>query len=87
VLFANLILDGRLETPYARNLLATIESVRALRRRGAPQGQAALQRDRQLPRRQPAGARQSTPTSRAPPTPTWRAPAERHRPHSPTQHA
>ncbi|MCK6389359.1 MAG: fused MFS/spermidine synthase [Zoogloea sp.] len=27
VLFANLILDGRLETPYARNLLATIESV------------------------------------------------------------
>jgi hypothetical protein len=53
VLFANLILDGRLETPYARNLLATIESVRALRRRGAPQGQAALQRDRQLPRRQP----------------------------------
>ena len=27
VLLANLILDGRLETPYARNLLATIESV------------------------------------------------------------
>ena len=27
MLFANLILDGRLETPYARNLLATIESV------------------------------------------------------------
>ena len=27
VLIANLILDGRLETPYARNLLATIESV------------------------------------------------------------
>ena len=27
VLIANLILDGKLETPYARNLLATIESV------------------------------------------------------------
>ncbi|NJD24689.1 MAG: methyltransferase type 12 [Betaproteobacteria bacterium] len=27
VLLANLILDGRLETPYARNLLATIESI------------------------------------------------------------
>ena len=27
VLLANLILDGRLETPYARNLLATIEGV------------------------------------------------------------
>lgn len=27
VLLVNLILDGRLETPYARNLLATIESV------------------------------------------------------------
>jgi hypothetical protein len=27
VLLANLILDGRLETPYARNLLATIDSV------------------------------------------------------------
>jgi spermidine synthase len=27
VLLANLILDGKLETPYARNLLATIESV------------------------------------------------------------
>jgi spermidine synthase len=27
VLLINLILDGRLETPYARNLLATIESV------------------------------------------------------------
>lgn len=27
VLLANLILDGRLETPYARNLLATIENV------------------------------------------------------------
>ncbi|MDX9706661.1 MAG: fused MFS/spermidine synthase [Azospira sp.] len=27
VMLANLILDGRLETPYARNLLATIESV------------------------------------------------------------
>ncbi|MDD2989298.1 MAG: fused MFS/spermidine synthase [Zoogloea sp.] len=27
VLVANLILDGKLETPYARNLLATIESV------------------------------------------------------------
>jgi spermidine synthase len=27
VLLANLILDGRLESPYARNLLATIESV------------------------------------------------------------
>lgn len=27
VLIANLILDGRLETPYARNLLATIDSV------------------------------------------------------------
>jgi spermidine synthase len=26
VLLANLILDGKLETPYARNLLATIES-------------------------------------------------------------
>ena len=27
ILLANLILDGKLETPYARNLLATIESV------------------------------------------------------------
>jgi predicted membrane-bound spermidine synthase len=27
VLLANLILDGRLETPYARNLLATVDSV------------------------------------------------------------
>ena len=27
VLLANLILDGKLETPYARNLLATIDSV------------------------------------------------------------
>jgi hypothetical protein len=27
VLIANLILDGKLETPYARNLLATIDSV------------------------------------------------------------
>jgi len=27
VLLANLILDGRLETPYARNMLATIDSV------------------------------------------------------------
>jgi spermidine synthase len=27
VLLINLILDGRLETPYARNLLTTIESV------------------------------------------------------------
>ena len=27
VMLANLILDGRLATPYARNLLATIESV------------------------------------------------------------
>ena len=27
VLLINLILDGRLETPYARNLLATIDSV------------------------------------------------------------
>lgn len=27
VLLANLILDGRLETPYARNLLATVESI------------------------------------------------------------
>jgi hypothetical protein len=27
VLIANLILDGQLATPYARNLLATIESV------------------------------------------------------------
>ena len=27
VLLANLILDGKLETPYARNLLATIESI------------------------------------------------------------
>ena len=27
VLLANLILDGKLETPYARNLLATIDSI------------------------------------------------------------
>ena len=27
VILANLILDGKLETPYARNLLATIDSV------------------------------------------------------------
>ena len=27
MLLANLILDGRLETPYARNLLATLDSV------------------------------------------------------------
>ena len=27
VLLANLIVDGKLETPYARNLLATIDSV------------------------------------------------------------
>lgn len=27
ILLANLILDGKLATPYARNLLATIESV------------------------------------------------------------
>jgi hypothetical protein len=56
VLLANLILDGK-----PRNALRPQpaghagQRFRALRRRGAAQGQAALQRDRELLRQQPAG--------------------------------
>jgi hypothetical protein len=56
VLLANLILDGKLETPYARNLLATIDSVFG---RCAVEvlhkGKAAGQRRSRLLRQQPAG--------------------------------
>ena len=74
VLLANLILDGKLETPYARNLLATIDSVfgRCAVERPA-QGENAGQRRGHLLRQQPAGHhRHLCRTKRTAPISTWR---------------